>query len=180
MALRFDSGDILAQETAPLDGTETTGTLTERLASVGARVLASVLTRLRDGDVPGRAQREEDATYCHLIRKEDGRIDWSAPTAVIERMVRAYDPWPRANSSFAGQTLLVLKSRSLPDTLSAAAGGARPPGVIIGSSPQSGLLVQTGDGILAVERLQLQFKKPLDWRSFLNGHPDAIGTRLGG
>jgi methionyl-tRNA formyltransferase len=183
LAPRFDSGDILAQKTCPLDGSETTGTLTERLAPVGAELLASVLTRMREAEVPGRPQREEDATYCRLVRKEDGRIDWSAPAEVIERMVRGYDPWPRASTTFAGQGLLVLKSRCLPDTLgeiSATAGGAHPPGTIIGSSPQSGLLVQTGDGILAVERLQLQFKKPLDWRSFLNGHPDAIGTRLGG
>ncbi len=184
IALRFDSGDILAQERVLLDGTETTASLTQILAPAGADLLAGVLTRMREGDaVSACPQREEDATYCSLIRKEDGRIDWSAPAAVIERMVRAYDPWPRASTTLEGQTLLVLKSRTVPATLgevSTASGGAHPPGTIIGSSPQAGLLVKAGEGILAVERLQLQFKKALDWRSFLNGHPRVIGTRLGG
>ncbi len=184
IALRFDSGDILAQQKIPLDGTETTASLTESLAPAGAELLAGVLARIREGgDVPACPQREEDATYCSLVRKEDGKIDWSAPAAVIERMVRAYDPWPRASTVLEGKTLLVLKSRTVPVTLSevsAASGGAHPPGTIIGSSPQAGLLVKAGEGVLAVERLQLQFKKALDWRAFLNGHPRVIGTRLGG
>jgi methionyl-tRNA formyltransferase len=62
-----------------------------------------------------------------------------------------------------------------PDTL----GGESAPGAVLAADRSHGLLVRTGDGILAVERLQLQFKKPLDWRSFVNGHPDIVGTRLG-
>jgi methionyl-tRNA formyltransferase len=182
IALKFDSGDVLAQERVTLAGTETTASLSESLAPLGAELLAGVLSRLRDGDVSGQPQDESKATYCRLVRKEDGRIDWSAPAAAVDRLVRAYDPWPRASTLFCGQSLLVLKSSVLADTLGpiAGPGSDSPPGTVLGTHPRHGILVRAGDGILAVERLQLQFKKALDWRSFLNGHADVIGTRLGG
>jgi methionyl-tRNA formyltransferase len=176
IALKFDTGDILAQERHPLRGDETTASLTEALSVRGAALLEAVLADLAAGHAPeARAQREEEAIYCRTLAKEDGTIRWEEPAAVIERKVRAFDPWPRAASLMNGEILLVLKSHVYPDTL--AAGAAC--GTVLGSDKGHGLLVQTGTGILAVERLQLQFKKPLDWRAFMNGHPAVIGTRLG-
>jgi methionyl-tRNA formyltransferase len=183
IALRFDTGDILAQCRMPLDGSETTASLTTAVGPVGAELLARVLAELEAGKAPGTPQDDRRATYCRMVRKEDGRISWSDPAANIERMVRAYDPWPRASTTYAGQTLLVLKSRALPDTLSGIAGDAgseRPPGTVTGFHPLHGLMVRAGEGVVGLERIQLQFKKPTDWRAFLNGHPEVIGTRLGG
>lgn len=101
-------------------------------------------------------------------------------------MVRAYDPWPRASTHLGAETLLLLKSHVYPDTLAAEIpyGERRQerqgqPADVLAVDKGHGLLVRTGRGILAVERLQLQFKKPLDWRAFLNGHPAIVGTRLG-
>ena len=115
------------------------------------------------------------------FQKEDGVIPWEEPAEVIERKVRAFDPWPRASTRLAGETLLLLKSHVYPDTLPAEyPRGGRVPGETC--SPRTGTMgcsSRPGRGILAVERLQLQFKKPLDWRSFLNGHPAIVGTRLG-
>lgn len=182
IAQRFDTGDILAQRVVALRGDETTGILTESLSRIGAELLGEVLSTLQTGLVPvGQPQDEHEATYCRLVGKEAGRVDWNEPAALIERKVRAYDPWPRADTTWKGSSLLLLKTAVYPDTFTGVAGAeAAQPGSVLAADRQRGLLVRTGDGILAVERLQLQFKKPLDWRSFLNGHPDFVGTRLGG
>jgi methionyl-tRNA formyltransferase len=179
IALKFDTGDILAQERYPLDGTETTASLTEALAVRGANLMVSVLASMEKGMPPDPVvQDDRDATYCRTLRKEDGAIRWEEPALVIDRKVRAFDPWPRAATSLSGESLLLLKSHVYPGTLGSDASGGGP-GTVLCSDKEHGILVRTGEGILAVERLQKQFKKPADWRSFLNGHPGIIGMRLG-
>jgi methionyl-tRNA formyltransferase len=180
MALRFDTGDILAQSRHPLSGTETTGSLSEELAAEGAALLAEVLAGFAEGKPPAaRSQKEALATYCRPLAKEDGRVDWNEPAAVIERKVRAYDPWPRATTVLGPESLLVLKSHVYTGRLDADEERREAPGSVLAADRDHGLLVRTGEGLLAVERLQLQFKKPQDWRAFVNGHPGIVGTRLG-
>jgi methionyl-tRNA formyltransferase len=181
VARKFDTGDILAQEHFPLNGDETTATLSDALALLGAELLSGVLADFASGREPAaRVQDEQAATYCRTIQKEDGLIRWDEPALLIERKMRAFDPWPRASTRLSGETLLLLKSHLYPDTLAAQyLHGGQVPGDVLAAEKDHGLLVQTGRGVLAVERLQLQFKKPLDWRSFLNGHPGMVGTRLG-
>ena len=180
VAKRFDSGDILAQVPFPLTGEETTGSLTETLGTLGAPLLAAVLRDIAAGCPPTPVlQVEEEATYCAMVRKEEAVVDWTQPATVIERKVRAYDPWPRARTTLEGASLMLLKSRAHPDTLLDAARMADP-GVVLAADRDHGILVRTGNGILEIERLQLQFKKPLDARSFLLGHPELCGARLGG
>jgi methionyl-tRNA formyltransferase len=181
VARKFDTGDILAQERFPLKGDETTATLSDPLALLGAELLSGVLADFASGREPAaRIQDEAAATYCRTIQKEDGLVRWDEPAAVIERKMRAFDPWPRASTNLSAETLLLLKSHVLPDNLGAHyLREGRVPGDVLAADKDHGLLVQTGRGLLAIERLQLQFKKPLDWRSFLNGHPGIVGTRLG-
>ncbi len=182
LALKFDSGDILSREKIALRGDETTGSLSETLAVKGAALLRDVLDGLEKGPMKGIAQDEREATYCHLLKKEDGRIDWNEGARVIERKVRAYDPWPRAATRWGQKTVLVLQSRLYAGTLGAVRDSAQvvPSGTVFASDPREGLLVRTGEGILAVQRLQLEFKKALDWKAFRNGHPQIIGSRFGG
>ncbi len=183
IALAVDSGAVLAQEKAALTGAETTGSLSQTLGILGAGLLMDVLKAVEAGTAAESAQDEASATYCSLVRKEHGRIDWGEDAGLIERKVRAYDPWPRAYTTWKGVALLVLKSREYPDTLGSvsesAEGNDVPAGKVVGSHPEHGLLVQTGNGILAVERLQLQNRKAMDWRSFVNGHPEAVGSTFG-
>ena len=185
VARKFDTGDILAQERWPLKGDETTASLSEALGVMGADLLAGVLADMAAGTLPvGSVQEEAEATYCGTIRKEDGVVRWDEPAEIITRKVRAFDPWPRMSTTFRTESLLLLKSHVYPDTLGEAPagpieGGRELPGEVLAADRNHGLLVRTGHGVLAVERLQLQFKKPSDWRSFVNGHPDIVGTRLG-
>lgn len=179
LARKFDSGDILAQSRVLLSGEETTGSLTDRLGLLGADLLASVVRAFAEGCPPAAVpQVEEEATYCSIIRKEDGEVDWREPAAVIERKVRAYDPWPRMRTSLEGAALLLLKTRAHPDNLLDAA-AAPDPGVVTAADRDHGILVRTGSGILEIERLQLQFRKPLSAKAFLAGRPDLRGARLG-
>jgi methionyl-tRNA formyltransferase len=184
VARKFDTGDILAQESLPLKGDETTTSLSELCAVMGAELLTRVLADMAAGTLaPARVQDEAAATYCSTIRKEDGVVRWEEPAVVIERKIRAFDPWPRMSTTYRAESLLLLKSHVYPDTLGGESGRPEWPGeqgAVLAAERGHGLLVRTGQGILAVERLQLQFKKPVDWRSFVNGHPDFVGARLGG
>jgi methionyl-tRNA formyltransferase len=179
IAQKFDTGDILRQGRRELAGTETTATLTDTLAAEGAELLHAVLCEIAAGRAPaGQVQDESQATYCRTLSKEDGQVRWEESAEVIDRKVRAFDPWPRAFTAFKGETLLLLKSHVYPGTLPGESGNSAP-GLVSAADREHGLLVQAGSGVLSVERLQLQFKKPLDWRAFLNGHPGIIGSRLG-
>jgi methionyl-tRNA formyltransferase len=179
IAPKFDTGDILDQRTHPLRGDETTETLTDALAALGAELLGSVLLSYEKGEPPaGAAQDESKATYCRNLTKEDGIVSWSDPADLIERKIRAFDPWPRMATTLQGQSLLLLQSRVYAGTLGGTTGTDQP-GTVIGTDREHGLLVRAGFGVLAVQRLQLQFKKPLDWRAFLNGNPRIVGARLG-
>jgi methionyl-tRNA formyltransferase len=104
-------------------------------------------------------------------------VNWAEPAAVIERKVRAYDPWPRASTTWEGRPLLLLNTRLPAGTVVPVPAAA--PGTVLGPS-HDGLRVQTGDGPLALVRLQPAFGRPMDWRAFLNGHPGVVGARLGG
>jgi methionyl-tRNA formyltransferase len=175
LAARMDSGDILAARRLPLTGSETTGSLTQALAGLGAELLAETLADMEQGREQGRPQDEAAATYCRLIRKEDGRIPWEREPQYVERLVRACDPWPGAFTSWREQILHLLAAGVYP--------GPPPPeapqGLVFGTDNRYGILVRAGQGVLSVTRLQLQAKKPMDWRSFLNGRRDFVGSQLG-
>jgi methionyl-tRNA formyltransferase len=186
LAARMDSGDILKAGRLPLSGRETTGSLTPVLADMGAELLAQTLAEVEQGRERGTPQTESEATYCRLVRKQDGRIDWNRQAADLERMIRAYHPWPGAFTTFRGQVLHLLEAGVCPLPPPATAGpkaadaqGAGTGGLVFGTDNRYGILVRAGRGALGVTRLQLQAKKPMDWRSFLNGRRDFVGSRLG-
>ncbi len=180
LAREMDTGDIYAQERIPLTGTETTEDLTKLSAAIGAELLVDVISRIDAGTATPTPQDHHLATYTRLVRKEDGRIDWTLPADRIDRMVRAYTPWPRAHTTFRGEQLLILESRVAPETSAGGDTDGAVPGQVLRVDTSLGILVETGSGRLALRRLQLQSRKPLEWRSFLNGVHDFIGAVLGG
>ena len=177
LALEMDAGGIIAQECIPLTGTETTASLGETVAPVGGRLLVDVLDRMERGEARAVPQDPARATYTRLVQKEDGRIEWREPAQTIDRMVRAYIPWPKAFTTWAGERLNILEAT--PVDRSATDGEARP-GRVLRVDTENGVLVETGNGLLALRKLQLQSRKPLEWRSFLNGVDGFLGAVLGG
>ena len=176
LAPKMDAGDILGTRSLPLTGRETAGSLSTILAGLGAELLPAILKDLEQGRVRPVAQDESRASYCRLVSKEDGRIDWSAEAESIERMIRAYDPWPRAFTTFEGQRLNLLAGGVYPESADTA---GKKRGLVLAADNRYGILVNTGAGVLYISSLQLQARKPLDWRSFLNGQQDFIGAQLG-
>ncbi|MDR1318613.1 MAG: methionyl-tRNA formyltransferase [Treponema sp.] len=174
LAAEMDSGDILARENILLNGRETAAVLGKTVARKAAELLPRVLGALAAGTAESLPQNHGEATYCFPIPKEEGLIDWSGSAAEIDARIRAFDPWPRTWTIREGQRLLILRAE-VPDGLPS----AEVPGTVLGVDKQRGILVQTGEGILAVQELQYGAKKALDWKVFLNGSRNFIGSRLG-
>jgi methionyl-tRNA formyltransferase len=172
-----DAGDILAQEIIPLTGKETTASLSGVAAQKGAFLLKELIRSLIAGTL--RAVPQEGApSFCSRIAKEDGLIDWTLSAVEIDARIRAYTPWPLSWTSCQGQNLFILEAAPYAGALGAAESPV--PGAVLGAGKAAGILIRTGSGILAVTRLQYQTKKPLDWRSFLNGAKGFAGSVLGG
>ncbi len=187
MALEMDSGDILAQIRFPLDGTEYADELLGRAAREGAALLADVLDSVENGTARGSPQDHARATFCSMLRKEDGIIDWNRDAKAVSATVRAFHPWPGAHTRAEsggpdgpGSTLIIHRAHVVPG---GAAGGregsAAAPGTVLGVDKKEGILVQTGNGVIALETLQWRTKKILDWKSFMNGSRDFAGSVLG-
>lgn len=174
ISLEMDAGDILIQRLYPLTGRETTGSLTDSVARDAAPILVEGVRRYASGEPAGRPQADEDATWCRLVTRDDGDIDWSESAERIERRIRACIPWPKARTSLRGESLVLLESSVVGGT-----GDPGVPGRVTGVDKSRGILIQTGEGLLGVTRLQLASRKPLDFKAFLNGVTVEEGTLLG-
>lgn len=181
LAPKMDAGDILIQERLPLSGRETTESLSHWAAQRGAELLLPVLRSLAEGTLQGIPQNDAEATYCSIISKEDGWINWNDRALDIDAKIRSYRPWPLCATHHAGQTLYILEAfpilRPEEELMSPLTESANP-GTVLGVDKKAGILVQTGEGLLAVQRLQYATKKALDWASFLNGAKQFIGSKL--
>ena len=177
LSLELDAGDIIIQKELALDGSETAGSLTEFCAGIGAEMMVEAVSSIHNGTVQPVPQNHEKASYCSLIQKTDGIIDWSLPAENIDRVIRAYNPWPSAFTHFNG-TKLSIKEAAIYAAQSEK--GATAPGTVLGMDKKVGILIQTGNGVICITRLQLQAKKEMDFLSFLNGVHGFIGSTLGG
>lgn len=164
----MDTGPILAQAAQIIQAADTAASLSVRLARQGAQLLAAVLSCYLAGQLPPRLQDDAQATSCRPLQKEQARIAWPLPAAQIERMVRAYDPWPGAFTLWQGQHLKIGAARVVEQ--------AAPPGLVI--PWEGGAAVGTGAGLLALDRLQLAGKRMLAAAEFVRGRPDFLGARL--
>jgi len=176
MSLGVDEGDILSQRTITLTGNETTEYLLNYSAAEGAKDISSILKQISlTGDLPEAKPQQGEATYCTMIKKEDGKIDWTKSAKAIDAQIRAYTPWPGCFTTVNGVTLKLLK------TITAEMAGVKntsdqKPGTVIEYSKQHGIMIQTGDGILIARELQWQAKKAMDYKSFMNGARDFVGS----
>ena len=181
----MDTGPILSQRAVPVSPQDTSGSLGERLAEVGADLLLEVLPRWLADEIEPQPQDDSLATHSALLSKEDGEIDWNLPAIDIWRRVRAFNPWPGASTTLEGQTLRIWEACPL------SVGGAEEPGTVLSLSaeqrqmlpPEVGeketLAVQTGEGLLAILRLQRAGRRSLTAAEFVRGQRNLSGRRLG-
>jgi methionyl-tRNA formyltransferase len=168
----LDTGPIIAQAQCLIDSRDTTASLTARLADLAADLLDETLPGWLAGTIPARPQDDSSATYCHPLRKEDGRLDWHRPVGYLDRQVRACDPWPGTFSTWQGRRLKVLSARPHP-----AWPGGGEPGLVVDLDP--GVGVVAGQGALELLEVQLAGKKPMAVDRFILGQQDLIGSSLG-
>jgi methionyl-tRNA formyltransferase len=171
MEAGMDTGPVLTQAEQTIQPEDTTASISERLASQGAQLLLETLPAYLAGEIAPTPQDQlsGEVSLCRLLNKEDGQIDWRQPAAYIERMTRAYAPWPSAYTTWKGETFKIWHASVLE--------GHAEPGRVI-ATPQ-GTMVGTGAGLLHLRSVQPAGKRILDIRSFLNGAPDFVGAQLG-
>jgi methionyl-tRNA formyltransferase len=167
----MDSGPLLAQAVVPLPPDARAGPLTDALFRLGARLLVDVLPRYATGELEPRPQDHAQATVTRMLKKEDGTIRWELPALVIERMTRAYDPWPGATTTWGGQGLRVLAAAVRADWA-----GADAPGTLIGRGPAGGPLVATGSGALELTEVQPAGKRAMAGTAWMNGLQASAGS----
>lgn len=165
-----DTGPMLAKAAIPIGSDDTTGSLTAKLADLGADLLARTLPGWLSGAIVAMPQPEEAASYAPRIEKLQGLIDWNEPAELIARKVRAYQPWPSAYTLWNGRMIKILRSHS-------GDGHDEPGTVIAGDRGMAG--VATGKGVLWLDEVQLAGKKPAPIGAFLAGARGFVGSKLG-
>ncbi|GCE26020.1 methionyl-tRNA formyltransferase [Dictyobacter alpinus] len=164
----IDTGPVLTRYKLPISADETTGTLTAKLAELGARALVETLPRWIAGTITPEPQEAERATHTRMLTKEDGIIDWSRPAAVLARKIRAYQPWPGSYTHWRGKLLKIISAHPQSVELQFPV----EPGTVL-LREEAGhkiLAVATGSGLLHIHQLQLEGKKALSSDDFLRGY----------
>ena len=173
LGLKMDEGDILEQTVVELNGKETGESLLNYSAEEGAKLILEVIKKCNsEGKLPEGRPQSGEASYTGIITKEDGRINWNESAEVIEAKIRAYYPEPGCWCMENGLPLRILEASVFSGTFEGTAG------TVLEFSKRDGILIKTGDGILAVKKLQRQGKNAMDYKSFMNGARNFIGTVL--
>ncbi|GLV57684.1 methionyl-tRNA formyltransferase [Dictyobacter sp. S3.2.2.5] len=173
----IDTGPVLARYAVPIDAEETTGSLTGKLAELGAQALLEILPQWVESKITPEPQDEGRATHTHMLTKEDGLIDWTRPAAVLARKIRAYQPWPGAYTHWRGKLLKIISAQPLSNvelTVAATPGTVS----IREEAGHKVLVVTTGSGLLLIKQLQLEGKKALGVDEFLRGYANIAGETL--
>ena len=179
MAQEMDAGDIVLRKELPIEPTDTTETLLTRCAELGASLIVQALAMVETGSVATMPQNHAAATYCTLLQKDSGLLCWHDDAAALNRKIRAYTPWPGAFTYWMGSKLSILQAHPYAgNTATETSEAPETPGLVLGIDKREGILVQTGKGILAVQMLQKETKKAMQWKDFLNGAAGFIGTTL--
>lgn len=168
---QMDAGPMLHVRAIPIASDETQGSLKRKLAELGALALLEALEKLRRGELVETPQDESLATYTKPVEKSDAVIDWRLPAVQIERMTRAYDPWPVARTTLDGVDLLIYHARVVESA------GTEEAGCIIAITPHP--LVQCGAGALELLEVQAPGRKRMSAADFARGRRLVPGRKLG-
>jgi methionyl-tRNA formyltransferase len=166
MEAGLDTGPMLLEVREPIHADDSTGVLHDRLARRGAEALLAALPGIADGSLTAKAQPVEGVTYAAKISKDEARVDWTKSARDIDRQIRAFNPWPVAETMLRGVQLRVWAAQ-VGDRQSVAS-----PGTVVGADAQ-GVEVATGDGVLVLTRVQLAGRKPTSAGEFVRGQ--ALG-----
>jgi methionyl-tRNA formyltransferase len=173
MDVGLDTGAMLSKEAVAITPTTTASGLHDDLAALGARMIGPALAGLADGSLTAQPQPEEGVTYAAKLTREDGRLDWSQPAAVVERQVRALTPWPGCWFDIGAERIKVLAAE--PGGAATAEPGTLLPGTLLDDR----LTVACADGAVRLTRVQRPGKAPVDGAAFLRGFALPVGSVIG-
>ncbi|ROO78164.1 methionyl-tRNA formyltransferase [Vibrio crassostreae] len=173
MDIGLDTGDMLSIATLPIEATDTSASMYEKLAGLGPDALVECLSDIASGKTVAEKQDDELANYAKKLSKEEARINWSDDAAHIERCVRAFNPWPMSHFEAAENSIKVWQSRV------AEQASDKPAGTIL-QADKTGIYVATGQGVLVLEQLQVPGKKAMSVQDILNSRASwfEVGTQL--
>ncbi|MEZ8024574.1 MULTISPECIES: methionyl-tRNA formyltransferase [unclassified Vibrio] len=173
MDIGLDTGDMLSIATLPIEATDTSASMYEKLAGLGPDALVECLADIASGKAVAEKQDDELANYAKKLSKEEARINWSDEAAHIERCVRAFNPWPMSHFEAAENSIKVWQSRVAEQT------SDKPAGTIL-QADKTGIYVATGQGVLVLEQLQIPGKKAMSVQDILNSRASwfEVGTQL--
>lgn len=161
----LDTGAVLLEEATPISASDTASTLHDRLAEIGGRLIVRALQ-----EQPVAApQPEEGVTYAHMLKREDGRIDWSRSCEDIDRQIRGLTPWPGAFTTLDDVVLKIGAATPVPEQSGSDAGTAI----------DDALTIACGTGALRIERIQKPGRSMMNASDFVRGQAVPKGTRLG-
>ncbi|MFH0223252.1 methionyl-tRNA formyltransferase [Vibrio furnissii] len=173
MDVGLDTGDMLKIATLPIEASDTSSSMYDKLAELGPQALVDCLSDIAQGTAVAVKQDDALANYAQKLSKEEAKIDWTLSAQAIERCVRAFNPWPMSHFSVAENQIKVWQSRVETGNRTHA------PGTII-QADKTGIYVATGEGILVLESLQIPGKKALPVQDILNARASwfEVGTQL--
>ncbi len=160
MAVGLDTGDIISQQSIPLEVDETAGTLFNKLSKIGAELLLKTIPDYINGEIQPQAQNDQLSTHAPMLKKEDGLIDPYKSAVYISRQVRAYNPWPGSHFKYDDKYLKIHNVRIIQGDEYKIESR-----IIIEKKPS----IQTSDGIVIFEQVQKSGKKSMDGKEFLRG-----------
>ncbi len=169
MEAGLDTGPMLLKVTTTITADDTGGSLHDRLAELGSRAVVEAVGKLAAGELRGEVQDDSLATYAHKLNKDEARLDWSRPAVELERLVRAFNPWPICHSTLNGEALKVHAAEP--------GEGRGAPGTVL-AADRNGLTVACGDGALRLTRLQLPGGKPLAFADLYNSRREQFAPGL--
>jgi len=168
----MDTGDILSQESITIELTETSQTLSEKLSTLGTKLLIETLNEYLKGSITPQKQDDSQATLTKMIKKEDGKIDWNKTAIEIEQQTRAFHPWPGTFTSWNNKYLKILPLASAVADLTSQALGT------VFKTADGKIAIACGHGYIILNKIQLEGKPATNVNSFVNGHLDFIGSKL--
>ena len=173
MDIGLDTGDMLKIATLPIEASDTSASMYEKLAGLGPDALIDCLADIATGQAEPVKQDDELANYAKKLSKEEARINWNDDAAHIERRVRAFNPWPMSHFEAAENSIKVWQSRVAEQT------SDKPAGTIV-QADKTGIYVATGNGTLVLEQLQVPGKKAMSVQDILNSRASwfEVGTQL--
>ncbi|OCH09779.1 methionyl-tRNA formyltransferase [Aliivibrio fischeri] len=173
MDIGLDTGDMLKIATLPIEATDTSASMYDKLAELGPVALVDCLSDIADGSAIAQKQDDELANYAKKLSKEEAKIDWTMDAIAIERCVRAFNPWPMSHFSVEDKAIKVWQSRVEIYT------GNATPGTII-QADKTGIYVATGSDAIVFEQLQVPGKKAMGVQDILNSRKEwfEVGNTL--